>query len=76
MGDDVLSMWTVYREPRDMPGVAFAARRFEVSAGAAVATNDFVTGDTLEGIRRALPRGLTLLSRHPNDDPVIVETWI
>jgi hypothetical protein len=32
--------------------------------------------DTLEGVRAHLPPGLVLLSRHPNDDPAIYETWI
>jgi hypothetical protein len=32
--------------------------------------------DTLEEAQAQLPAGLVLLSRHPDDDPAIYETWI
>jgi hypothetical protein len=31
---------------------------------------------TLDGARRAIPRGRIPLARNPKDDPVIVETWV
>jgi len=35
-----------------------------------------VTASTLEELREKLPFGLHRLPRNPNDDPVIVETWV
>jgi hypothetical protein len=32
--------------------------------------------DTLEEARKDIPQGLYCLGRDPNDDPVIVESWI
>ena len=39
-------------------------------------TKVIVLGDTLAEIRAALPPGLAMIPRWPDDDPVIEETWI
>jgi hypothetical protein len=71
-----LSIWTIYRAPRDLPGVAFAARRFVTGPGTYTADAEVITGDTLDEVRAKLPPFLCLMPRSPGDDPVIVESWI
>ena len=69
---DTLSMWTVYRSPRDYPG-KYVARRFEL---------DRPTHGRHRR-RRARQRAgadgaarTYRLDRYPDDDPVIVEVWL
>jgi hypothetical protein len=70
----ILVMWTVFERPTDHPH-GFLARRFEVSKGV-TATTDAITGE-VEKLRDIFMRaGLTKLSRHPDDEPAIVEVWL
>lgn len=71
----LLSIWTLYERPRDYPE-GYIARRFEVRPGSSVATDDIRTAPTLDALRKALPKGLYCIQRNPEDDPVIVETWL
>jgi len=75
MPGDVLTMWSVYDHPSDYPD-AFVARKFEARGGITVATSDMFTAPTLNELRRLLPPGLVCFPRNPDDDPVIVETWL
>jgi hypothetical protein len=82
MSDDALPIWTVYDHPRDFPH-CYVARKFLIGeeSGAALIldwpTDEVITADTLDEIRELLERrGLTCFQRAPEDDPVIVETWI
>jgi hypothetical protein len=76
VSDDALSMWTVYDRPRDYPE-QIVARRFEVSARGPRATDEIVVADSLDAIREwMVERGLTCLTRSPDDDSKIVETWL
>ncbi len=70
-----LSMWTVYERPMDRPD-SYVARRWVVRNGQLAATNDLHIAEDLVRLRRLLPQGLERLPRDPEDDPVIVETWI
>ena len=70
-----LSIWTICKNPSDHPG-KFTARRHEVFPGRSSATQHLLVADSLEAIRALLPPGLYLIPREPNDDPVIVESWI
>jgi hypothetical protein len=66
-----LSLWTIYKTPKDFPD-GFIARRFEHDAP----TYDVLTGE-LEDLRDTLSRaGLVKLDRDPADPPQIVETWL
>lgn len=68
-----LLIWTICENPSDYPG-QFTARPH---SGRKNVPLDFVlTAPTLDAIRELLPPGLTSLPLDPNDDPVIVETWI
>jgi hypothetical protein len=72
---NALSMWTVYDHPKDFPHT-YIARRFEVNGAGAVATDDTVQGE-LRIIRKSFARcGMVCLTRSPEDDANIVETWL
>ena len=62
----------VYYNPSDYPG-KYVARVFDVT----VASKYVVVKDTLEEIRKAIPKNrFKRFVRRDNDDPVIVETYI
>ena len=67
----MLELWTMYDSPIDLPG-RFVARKWLLDQP----TSELLQDKTLDGLRRKLPQGLTLLPRAPQDDPKIVETWI
>jgi hypothetical protein len=75
-----LSLWTIYEKPLDHPD-GFLARRFEILKGEilkgeSAPTEDHLTGE-LEHIRLIFTRaGLYRLSRSPDDEPQVVETWV
>jgi hypothetical protein len=70
-----LSMWTVYKRPKDY-ACGYVARRFEV-AGDVTPTAMSLKCLELEPIRQKLARaGLTRLDRNEDDEPQIVETWL
>jgi hypothetical protein len=76
MNDDVLALWTIYDHPTDFPN-HYIARLFHVDKQGSRATATVVAADSLEALREPLRNiGLTRLPRDPNDDPVIVETWL
>lgn len=69
-----LPMWTVYNSPTDQPG-KFVGRMFLMLPDA-VATELCITGDSLDELRQALPKGLMCLTRCKEDEPQIVEVWL
>lgn len=71
-GDDVWTVWTIYQNPSDYPG-KWVLRAHDHPGGARA---ECYVCDTLNEARSFVPRGLTRLSRHLSDDPVIRETWI
>lgn len=79
MSDNVLRMWTVYKNPTDYPG-KFVARMFEVGGGAGEprATGSVIIKDELSELRDVLKFELHLvcLTRSEGDEPQIVETWL
>lgn len=68
---DEVANWTIYDHPKDYPD-KFVARKFVLDKP----TDETITGNTLDEVRRKLPRGLVRFNRHETDDPVIVETWL
>lgn len=73
-GMDVgLEMWVIYDHPKDFPN-GFIARLW-IDEDPQAQT---MTADTLDNLRELICRwGCTChLVRYPDDDPVIVETWI
>ena len=76
----VLTMWTIYRRPKDFPD-SYVARMSEIDKGKTVLTPSIIevnpTDDGLQALRRLFFEcSLTRLSRSPADDPVIVEVWL
>lgn len=72
---DTLPMWTITENPSDHPG-KFVARLWLVEGRVIAATTDIHIADDLKAVRAMLPGGLINIGRQPEDDPVIVETWI
>ena len=64
-------LWTIYFNPRDYPGL-YVVRKFNWDKP----TKEFYTAKTLTEARTYIPSGLINMNRQPNDDPVIIETWI
>ena len=73
--DEGLTMWTVYRYPRDYPD-SWVARRIIIKANKTLMTNDMFIAPSLDEVRALLPRGLYRLDRLRQDDPVIAEVWL
>lgn len=62
----------VYKFPRDYPD-KFVARLWDIGNRF---TKMVVVADTLEQVRKLIPRSMTLLQPSEYDDPVIVETYV
>jgi hypothetical protein len=67
--------FTIYDHPKDYPD-HFVARGWLIEDGEAKPTNALLFAESLENLRKQLPVGLFCLTRHENDDPNIIETWI
>lgn len=72
---DVLTVWTIYRNPRDYPG-RWVLRAFDVSVEGTKARSECVVAQTLEEVRIALPPGRVPLGRANGDDPAVYECWV
>jgi hypothetical protein len=72
-----LAMWTVYDNPRDYPG-KYVARRFDVDASGPKPSASIIVMEDLDKLRDVLAfeMHLTCLTRDPDDEPQIVETWL
>lgn len=68
-------MWIVCFNPSDYPG-RYTVRVHVVTGQFSVQDSNVFVCQTLEEAREHVPKGATLLARHPDDDSVIVETWI
>jgi hypothetical protein len=66
-------LWTVYdKTTKDFPGV-YVARKFTLNGP----THHHMTSEDLDALREALTRmGFCQMARSPEDDPVIIESWI
>ena len=74
---DGLRMWTLYQAPKDVPDAAYVARMFIADASGARATEEVMCFETLERASAELERrGFVPMGRSPEDDPIIVGTWL
>jgi hypothetical protein len=72
MSNDVLHIWTIYDRPSDFPH-NYVARKFALDKP----TDDFIVSPNLDALRQIMvDKGLTCLTRSPQDDPRIVESWL
>lgn len=69
-----LPMWVIYESPKDYPG-KFVVRLWE-SLPRPEPRRLIGVSENLEEARKLVPPGAYRLVRQPEDDPVIVETWI
>lgn len=70
--------YAIYFNPSDFPG-KYVLRRWAIKEGVPFPLPDpspTYVADTLSEVRAQVPAGLVHLHRHPEDDPVIVETWM
>lgn len=74
--EDLLQMWVVYNSPSDYPPGKWVVRLYLLRRDGASVPAGAVVADTLEGVRAAIPPGLTNLGRNLADDPVIHEVWL
>jgi hypothetical protein len=72
MSDSVLTIWTVYKSPSDHPG-KWVLRGHDVPGGP---RRSYMSFDSLEQARAAVPIGLIRMTRDPSDDAAIYESWI
>lgn len=71
-----LQIWTIYKQPSDYPD-SYVARLFEVDCDGPRPTGSIVIAETLDRLRIEMEiMGLVKLDRSPEDDSVIVETWL
>ena len=68
----MITIWTIYQSPSDYPD-RWVLRAFDVPGGP---RQECVVCDTLDQVRACVPPGLFRLSRMPNDEPQIYETWL
>lgn len=66
-----LEIWVVYKGLAEYPGKFVAIKHMLDRA-----TEAKIVKDTLTELRNALPKGLVCLTRHPNDNETVVETWL
>jgi hypothetical protein len=70
-----LPIWVVYRPTTsDFKGRWVA--RMHLPFPEPEATDTVLVGETLEGVRSQLPRGLVCIGRQPEDAPEIEEVWL
>jgi hypothetical protein len=71
-----ISIWTVYRYPKDYPD-KFVARMHIANKQGSQPTENIIISQDLEIVQRILlDMGLTRLERNEEDDPVIIESWL
>lgn len=81
MSDYLLTSMTIYQNPSDMPG-CYVMRGWVAMDDGEVASSPEATIGPIEPVvlaymRRTLAeQGRVNIGRRPDDDPVIVETWI
>jgi hypothetical protein len=74
---DALAIWTLYDHPADMPDFPYVARLFEVDSNGVRAPGMTLWSEDLEELRASMrARGLTCLTRRPEDDSKIIEVWL
>jgi hypothetical protein len=71
----VLVQHIVYFNPSDCPG-KYVIRKVLIDDGKFHMEKAAIILDSYAQVREFIPDGLVRMSRHQDDDPVIVETWI
>jgi phosphohistidine phosphatase SixA len=69
-------IFVVYFNPSDFLGLYVVREGVVQDDGSTLFSPLARSGQTLDEVRQHIPHDMTRLERHPNDDPVIVETWL
>lgn len=74
---DKLYIYVVFDHPRDFSSF-YVVKRDLIQEGKVIRDQIFIVLSTdLTFLRNSLwAQGLTMMTRHPEDDPVILETWL
>lgn len=77
MPEPVMRAYTITFDPIDVPG-KYVLRQFDIHPGMEPVPGPVLQiADTLEQARAALPPEADVrFARSPEDDPVVVETWL
>lgn len=69
---------TVYDHPQDFPHGYVARIHFIANDGKSTYTSPiiYIGRETLEEVHAAIPSDMVKMMRHPQDDPVIIETYM
>lgn len=71
-----LRIWTIYDHPKDFPDT-FVVRPHDLLAGGIIEYSEGYACPDIEVLREHMrAMGLTCIPRRPEDDPVIVESWL
>lgn len=70
-----MDMYTIYEHPRDFPN-GFVVRRWTVTGAPEPVRGEATYHASIGEARRAVPQGLTLIPRSPDDDPKVLESWL
>ena len=71
-----MRMHVIYKYPKDYPD-DYAVREHFITAGGKMFTSLVsYRHKTLEDARASVQEGRFCVPRHPDDDPVIVESWV
>lgn len=71
----VLVQFNIYDHPADCPD-AWVVRAWFILAGGGLVPNPLAWRfSDLESARAAIPDGMVMLARHPDDAPVLAEVW-
>jgi hypothetical protein len=81
---DGISLWVVYKSPKDLPHIPYVVREQVATAGTLWINPEAYGFNDLEAARAWLtqlgsprgPWGLVCVPRDPDDDAVIVESWV
>jgi hypothetical protein len=71
----VISFWSISCSP-DGEEDCYAVRRLEIGSDGVRPPLEIQVASSLDEARRLIPSGLRRFSRHPLDDPSVVEVWI
>ena len=70
-----LVVYVVYKDPKDFPG-KYVVRSQKAWVGVVLVMSlPIYVGDSIDGARAVIPKGLYRLDRSRHDDPSIVESW-
>lgn len=75
VNDEVIA-WVIYKNPKDMPGTEYVARKWKIDSFKLTATNDLLVKSLDELKHHFKKEKFVSVGRHEKDDPCVVEMWL